>query len=167
MNDSENVIKQINEFLESDEEKIMLIKGTNDYKKHSLALEMINQNKNLKRGLFRTHRLKSVPDFFQQAKLEVPRSIGESAGESYLVGNTTFYFDSFNEKTWGKTPNELDFALIYPIEILKSDLKKKFLQNIIEGKTIKKVFMVSNIDNRGEYEWVDECVNRTIEFNVK
>ncbi|PFJ57521.1 hypothetical protein [Bacillus thuringiensis] len=167
MNNFESATRQINEFLESDEEKVILIKGTDDYKKHSLALEMINQNKNLKRGLFRTHRLKSVSEFFKQAKLEVPRNIGESAGKSYLVGNTTFYFDSFNEKTWGKTPHELDFALVYPIEILKDDLKKNFLQNIIEEKAIKKIFMVSNIDNRGEYEWVDECVNRTIELDVE
>ncbi|MGH1288665.1 hypothetical protein [Bacillus toyonensis] len=168
MNSQEVASREIIEFLESDTEKVMLVTGTNDYKKHSLVLEMINEDKSLKRGLFRTHRLESVSNFFGDAELKVPHNAGKPAGQTRLIENTFFSFDSFDKSTWGKTPSELDFALIYPIEVYnkkKSDLKEAFIKNIVEEKNINKIFVVSNLDDRGDYEWLAGCVDRTFEFN--
>lgn len=170
LSNQEVVSREIIEFLKSDTEKVMLIKGTNDFKKHALVLKMINENKSLKRGLFRTHRLKSFSIHFKQTNPEVPLNIGNQAGETQLVGDTFFSFDSFDESTWGKTPSKLDFALIYPIELYNkkaNELKEAFINNILEEKSINKIFIVSNVDDKGDYAWLERCVNRIIEFNVE
>lgn len=169
MNDCESVIKQINEFLESDEEKVMLIKGTNYKEKFSLVLERLIQNKNFNNGVLRFRAFNSIHLFFDQTKYEIPKNIGKTK-KVYPIKNTVFHFDSFSKTTWRQTPLELDFALICPIESYNSesnDSKEEFLQNILEEKTIRKVLMVSHIDDKGDYEWLNQCVDRTIEFNIK
>lgn len=168
LNNQEVASREIIEFLESDTEKVMLIKGTNDYKKHSLVLEMINENKSLKRGLFRSNTLERVSVFFKDADLEIPGNAGKPAGKKLLVENTVFSFDSFDKSTWGKTPSKLDFALIYQIELYNkktNDLKEAFIKNIVEEKSINKIFIVSNTDDKGDYEWLSGCIDRIIEFN--
>ncbi|OBW56806.1 hypothetical protein A9987_22805 [Bacillus cereus] len=170
LNNQEVASREITEFLQSSNEKVMLIKGTNDYKKHSLVLKIINENKSLKRGLFRSNTLERVSVFFKDADLEIPHDAGKPAGNTLLVKNKFFSFDSFNKSTWGKTPFELDFALIYQIELYNkktNELKEAFINNILEEKSINKIFIVSNVDDKGDYAWLDRCVNRTIEFNVE
>ncbi|MBJ8054893.1 hypothetical protein JDS87_23815 [Bacillus cereus] len=168
MNNQEVASREIVEFLKSDTEKVMLIKGTNYFKKHALVLEIINENKSLKRGLFRSDTLERVSVFFKDADLEIPNGAGKPAGNTLLVENTVFSFDSFNKSTWKKTPSELDFALIYQIELFNrktNELKDDFINNILKEKSIDKIFIVSNLEDHGDYEWLSGCVNRTIEFN--
>ncbi|PDX91823.1 hypothetical protein COE61_22755 [Bacillus thuringiensis] len=168
MKNQEIACKQINEFLESDKEKIVLIKGT-DYKgKFPLVLERLIQNENCNNGVLRFRAFNSIHLFFDRTKYEIPKNIGKTK-KVHLIKNTTCHFDSFDKSTWRQTPLELDFALICPIELYNSESnvsKEEFLQNILKEKTIRKILLVSHIDDKGEYEWLNRYMNRTIEFNV-
>lgn len=164
MTNKEITLKQINEFLESDEEKVILIKGTNQKGKLPSVLEAIIQSKKLNNGLFRANRLDSIAKFFDQTVYGIPLNIGKMR----VIENTTFYFDSFKNSTWKKTPEKLDFALIYPLESLsssKTDLQKENMEDILMKRSIKKTFIVSLIDDGYDHEWLNQYVDRTIEFN--
>ncbi|PEP67303.1 hypothetical protein [Bacillus toyonensis] len=168
MTNKEITLKQINEFLESDEEKVMLIKGTNYKEKFSLVLERLIQNKNLENGILRFRAFNSIPFFFDPTEYEIPKNIGKTK-KVHLIKNTTVHFDSFDKKTWRQTPIELDFALICPVESYNSESnvsKEEFLQNIFKEKTIRKILLVSHIDDKGDYEWLNRYIDRTIEFNI-
>lgn len=164
MNSFESVTRQINEFLESDKEKVILIKGTNQRGKLPLVLENIMQCKKLNNGLFRANRLDSIAKFFDQSGYNIPLNIGKMR----VIENTTFYFNSFKNSTWEYTPNKLNFALIYPLESLyssKTDLQKENMEDILTKRNIKKTFIVSFIDDGYDHEWLNQYIDRTIEFN--
>ncbi|AOM11220.1 hypothetical protein [Bacillus thuringiensis] len=164
MKNKEIACKQINEFLKSDDEKVMLIKGTNQKGKLPSVLEIIIQTKNLNNGLFRANRLESIANFFDRRVYDIP----QNTGKMRVIENKTFYFDSFKNSTWKNTPDKLDFAVIYPLESLssnKKDLQKENMEDIFVKRIIKKIFMVSLIDDGYDYEWLNQYVDRIIEFN--
>ncbi|MCU5039316.1 hypothetical protein FC702_22775 [Bacillus cereus] len=168
MNSCESATRQINEFLASDKEKVILIKGTDYKRKFSLVLESLIQNNNLNKGLLRFRTSNSISLFFDRTEYDVPKNIGKTK-DVYLIKNTTCHFDSFNKKTWRKTPSELDFALICPIESYNSESdvsKEEFLQNILKEKTIRKILLFSHRDDKGDYEWLNRYVDSTIEFDA-
>ncbi|MBJ8133955.1 hypothetical protein [Bacillus cereus group sp. N3] len=164
MNSFESATREINEFLESDKEKVIFIKGTNQKSKLPLVLETIIPSKKLNNGLFRVNRLDSIAKFFDQRVYDIPLNVGKMR----VIENTNFYFDSFKNSTWEYTPDKLDFALIYPLESLsssKTDLQKENMEDILTKRNIKKIFIVSLIDDGYDHEWLNQYIDRTIEFN--
>ncbi|QEL68860.1 MULTISPECIES: hypothetical protein [Bacillus cereus group] len=171
MNNRGNAIKQINEFISSKNEKVMLIRGTHQYAKHSLVLELLEQSKNLKTGVFRVTTFQNVPLFLNQAGYDVPMNKTITSGKPYQLKNKIIYFDSLPTKsTWGRTPSELDFAIVYPMDSFcdkKNEAKEELMRDILEWKNIKKVFIVSWTDVRWNYEWLKPYVDRSIVFDAE
>ncbi|PGU78945.1 hypothetical protein [Bacillus cereus] len=171
MNNRGNAIKQINEFINSETEKVMLITGTHQYEKHSLVLKMVDQSQNLKNGVFRVNGFDNVTMFLDQAGYNVPMNKTIKSGQPYKVKNKIIYFDSlFTKSTWSRTPTELDFALIYPMDSFcgkKKETKEELLRDILEAKRIKKIFIVSWTDVRHDYEWLKPYADRSIIFDAE
>ncbi|MBJ8106027.1 MULTISPECIES: hypothetical protein [Bacillus cereus group] len=171
MNNRGNAIKQINEFINSETEKVMLIRGTHQYAKHSLVLELLDQSKSMKTGVFRVTTFQNVPLFLNQAGYKVPMNKTIASGKPYQLKNNFIYFDSLPTKsTWKRTPSELDFALVYPFDSFcekKKETKDELMRDILEGKNIKKVFIVSWTDVRYDYEWLKPYVDRSIIFDAE
>lgn len=171
MNNRGNAIKQIHEFINSENEKVMLIRGTHQYEKHSLVLELLEQSKNLKTGVFRVTNFQNVPLFLKQAGYDVPMNKTITSGKPYQLKNKIIYFDSLPTKsTWRNTPSELDFAIVYPMDSFcdkKKEVKEELMRDILESKNIKKVFIVSWTDVRWDYEWLKPYVDRSIVFDAE
>lgn len=171
MNNRENATRQIKEFLSSETEKVMLIRGTHQYAKHSLVLEMLDQNKDMKTGVFRVNTLKNVTTFLNHAGYKVPMNKTISSGEAYRVENKIIYFDSLPTKsTWRRTPSKLDFALVYPMDSFcgkKKEIREELMRDILETRNINKVFIVSWTDVRHDYDWLKPYVDRSIIFDVE
>lgn len=170
-NNKENFVKELIDFVNSDSEKVILIKGTHQFKKHSLVMQLLTQYEDFKKGLFRSNSLQNIGLFLNQAGNKGLLGKKFAAGTAYNLSGTTFYFDSlFTRATWGKSPNDLDFALIYPMDSFcesKKEIKDEFLENILEWKRIKKIFIVTWTDIRHDYTWLNDYVDRTVVYDAE
>lgn len=168
-NNSENAVKHLMEFIRSDE-KVVLIKGTHQYEKHSLVLKLINQC-DLNVGVFRSNSLQNIATFLDHAGYKIPLNKRFSSGKGYRSGNTTLYFDSlFTRSTWDKSPPQLDFAVVYPMDSFcekNQKTKVELLDDILNRKHIKKIFIVTWTDIRHDYDWLVEHVDRTIIYDAE
>lgn len=94
-----------------------------------------------------------------------------TSGKLYRLKNNTIHFDSLPSKsTWGNTPSELDFALLYSFDSFcekRKETKDELMRDLLEGKNIKKVFIVSCTDVRHDYEWLKPYVDRSIIFDAE
>jgi hypothetical protein len=169
-NNKENAVKELIEFINSDE-KVILIKGTHQYEKHSLVLKLLTHSKDFKKGLVRSNSLQNIPTFLGHAGFKGLLGKRFAAGTPYNLNGTIVYFDSlFTRSTWGKSPIELDFAMIYPMDSFcesKKDLKDELLDDILRWKNIKKIFIVTWTDLRHDYQWLNEYVDRTVIFDAE
>ncbi|MED4226990.1 hypothetical protein [Neobacillus cucumis] len=51
VNNRENFVHELFDFVDSDSEKVVLIKGTHQYEKHSLVIKLITRHQDFKKGL--------------------------------------------------------------------------------------------------------------------
>ncbi|MBD5643220.1 hypothetical protein HYH96_04840 [Clostridium botulinum] len=154
MNTREQAEKKILEFLNS-ENRTMVLSGTHMFKKHKLILNILaEQYENLK-ILFRVNSLKNTNsrDFF---------GFEAQTGRIYELRKNILYIDSMNTKSWQKTPNDFDIIIFYPAGSLynKNSLEvKNNLQDIFYRKNVNKIIFVtcqegeySNISYLKEYD---------------
>jgi hypothetical protein len=168
-NNRENAVKNLLEFIHSDE-KVVLIKGTHQYEKHSLVLKLIHET-DLKVGVFRSNSLQNIATFLDHAGYKVPLNKKFSSGNAYGTGKTTLYFDSlFTRSTWSKSPNQLDFAVVYPMDSFcekSQKAKGELLEDLLTRKHIEKIFIVTWTDIRHDYDWLAEYVDRTVIYDAE
>lgn len=170
-NNRENAIKEINEFIESETEKVLLLKGTHQYEKHSLVLKILSRLKDYNTGLYRSNSMQNIAMQLEQADYKVKLSQKFSSGKLYNLNGLNVYFDSlFTRSTWSNSAKDLDFAIVYPMDSFcgsKSDVKKEFLNDILNGKRIKKVFIVTWTDLRHDYTWLTPYVDRCVRYDAE
>lgn len=150
MSNKETAILQFEEFLKSDD-KGVLITGTHQYQKHKLAMAIIEKHFKNANILFRTNALQSITEMEFLGWAGVKKQ--PKSGEKIKIDNNYYQFDSFNSSnTWHKTDNEIDFAIVYPIDSLlrKKDIKP--IQDLFEYKRVKKIILCSWTDN-AEYDY--------------
>ena len=142
MNNRENLKKDIIEFIQSDDEKIMLITGTHQFEKHMEVLRTLNQN---------------VQDGLKSAKLNT----------RIKVGNLRMYIDTINKKSWRN--ERYNVSILYPVDSIcrkKDEQRKEILDDLIRN-TVHKVFIVSWTDSY-DYSWLDEFgIDRTVVFDAE
>lgn len=142
MNGKELAIKEIENFLRSNE-KGLLITGTHQYEKHRLVMKIINKCYKNAHILFRINSMDNITDDAFIGLHKKPR-----AGEKIKIGNNYYEFDSFNTKsTWSRTCNDLDFAILYPIDALCRSMKKEAIEDLYNDKKIGKILLCSWTDN--------------------
>lgn len=154
MNTIAKAIESLDEFMGS-EEKVVLITGTHQYKKHLLALSTIGKGTNASKILFRVNALQNAPDFL---KAKGPFK----TGTAYKIGqNNSLYVDTIRSITWNKSPYEVDFSVLYPLDSTCKDNKKNEIVEDLISRTKKKVFVVSWTDMH-DYSWLNEYVDRHV-----
>jgi hypothetical protein len=170
-NNRENAVNQLVEFINSDSEKVILLKGTHQFAKHTLVMDLVTQTKDFKKGIFRSNSLQNISTFLSHAGYKGAMGKRFTAGKPYNLSGTAFYFDSlFTRSTWGKSPSQVDFALVYPMDSFcekNQQVKDELLDNLLRWKNIKKVFIVTWTDLRHDYDWLSEYVDRTVIYDAE
>ncbi|ARD47549.1 hypothetical protein [Sporosarcina sp. P33] len=170
-NNRKNAVAQIMEFIESNDEKVILLKGTHQYEKHSLVLKLLSESKEFNTGLYRSNSMQNIAMQLDHAGYKVKLNQKFTSGRLYNLKGLRIYFDSlFTRSTWSNTAQQLDFAIIYPMDSFcssKNDLKEDFLNDILVMKNIKKKFIVTWTDIRHDYTWLAPYVDRTVVFDAE
>lgn len=159
----ENVIKQISDFLMSDE-KGMLITGTHQFKKHRIVMHTINKIHNRKLILLRTNSMGMVKEHLKGLMKRQPK-----AGERFKLGNNVYEFDSFNtSSTWHKTNHNFSIVIVYPIDaIARGDVSMECIEDLFQFKEFDKIIFISWTDNLvNDYSKFDKYVNRKCVYDA-
>ncbi|MEH6945153.1 hypothetical protein [Bacillus sp. JJ722] len=159
MNTLSKAIEQLEEFMNSTE-RIVLIKGTQHFKKHILALHMVGnvtENCNI---LFRSNTIQNAGDFL---KTKTPAK----SGKAYSFNDHhSVYIDTNSSFTWKKSPQEVDYSILYPFDsVCKEQNKEAVIEDIIK-RTKKKIFIVSCKDTY-DYEWLHNYAYRQVIYDQK
>jgi len=145
MNTKELAIKEIVEFLASDRQ-CMLLTGTHQYNKHKLVMAILDQQYKNKLILFRTNSMQNLAnrDFLGFVGLKKQPKVGQTI----TIENNYYQIDSFNNRgAWYKTLSDIDFAIVYPIDALCRNHNYEAIEDLLQYKKTKKVFLVSWTDN--------------------
>lgn len=165
MNGKEQAIDLITEFLKSDE-KVMLLTGTHQYKKHKLVMSVLNNYYKNAQILFRVNGMDNITskDFAGFAGVKkVPRS-----GDKIKIGSNYYVFDSLNKTTWSRSGNKFNFAILYPIDSAMKSNINDVLDDLIKYKDIGKLFLVSWTDNRKyDYNKICQYYNRHVIYDAE
>lgn len=153
MNGQKDAIKSIEEFLKSDN-KCMLITGTHQFKKHLLAMYVINQHYKNARILFRTNVMDNLTNINYLGKFIDKKP---KIGELFKIENNYYSADTFQKSSWWKTDEDFNFSIFYPLDsILRDSVTPNCIHNLFNEKKINKIFLVSwtdhNSDNYSKFE---------------
>lgn len=150
MNNRSQLQKEILKFLESEDEKIMLITGTHQYEKHMEVLRTIN--KNVQDGvkvLFRINGKDNIGSIFEN-KIKSPK-----LNTRIKLSKLNLYIDTINSRTW--QCGKYNISIIYPIDSvcrMKEKQREEIINNLLRN-TVNKLFIVSWTDNF-DYSWLEE-----------
>lgn len=158
MNNKEECINIINEFISSNK-KCILIKGTNQYKKHKLAMALINQNYKKEKILFRINAIQNINQDEFLGWTGVKRKV--KSGETIRISNNYYQFDCINKSnTWYNTDNNFKCAIVYPIDPILRSGDYEAIYNLFNNKDIEKIFLISwTDDNRYDYKEIEKLVD--------
>ncbi|MDW8781987.1 hypothetical protein [Bacillus cereus] len=160
MNTRKKVTEELVEFLISDK-KCVLLTGKRQNEKHGLVLSVLRAIPDDVKVLFRVNTLNSAGDFLGE------RGRKMQTGKKYSAGNLGVFVDSINERSWNKTPQDFDYAILYPIDAINKDTnKKKVIEDLFNYRNIKKIFLVSWVDDR-DFGWLNDYIDKHIIFDVE
>lgn len=163
-NNKANIIKEISDFLDSNE-KGMLITGTHQYKKHIAAMHVINEKYMNYHILFRTNGMGMVQTHLKSIVKKTPR-----AGDLMRIKNNIYEFDAFtSSRTWFKSSDEISVIIVYPIDpIARGDVKLGCIDELYEFKQFDKIIFISWTDNpKNDYSIFDEYVDRKSVYDAE
>ncbi len=144
MNGQKDAIKSIGKFLKSDK-KCMLITGTHQFKKHILAMYVINKHYKNAKILFRTNIMDNLTNRNYIGKFIDKKP---KIAEKFEIDNNIYSADTFQQSSWWKTDDDFDFAIFYPIDaVLRNSVKPDCIDNLFNEKKINKIFLVSWTDH--------------------
>lgn len=149
------------EFMASNE-KVVLITGTNEHRKHTLALQTLVNEANQSTILFRANYLANFPTFFGYF------GTGFKKGTAYTVEGHTLFIDSLKAASWDKSPLQVDHAILYPLGSLcqcKGRERIRIVEDLIQ-RASGKIFIVSITDDN-DYEWLSDIVERHVVYDTE
>lgn len=146
MNNKEECFNKIMEFL-NNEDKCILVKGTNQYKKHKLVMSIINKHYKNEKILFRVNGMENISDNPFLGWTGIKKKV--KSGENIKIGNNYYQFDSMNtSNTWFNTDKKFKFAIVYPIDPIIRNKKYEALENLFNNKDLEKIFLISWTDSK-------------------
>ena len=162
MNTRKNLQDEILNFLQDENEKVMLITGTNQYEKHMEVLRVINKNvPDRVKVLFRANGKDNLQNIFEN-KIGSPK-----LNTLVRLGRLNLYIDTINRRTW--QGGKYNFSIIYPIDSLcrmKDEQREEIMKNLLR-KTVNKLFIVSWTDNF-DYNWLEQFgIDRKVVFDAE
>lgn len=164
-NNKENLLRNIEEFLNSDE-KCMFITGTHQYRKHIMVMAALDQLRPKSHVLFRSSTMQNLlnRDFLGRFISKQPK-----IGQAFRMGNNVYEADTFtNSSSWYKSSREFDFAIFYPIDaIARGDVNIKCIDNLFSSKDIGKIFLVSWTDRNYDYSIFKKYIDRECVYDAE
>ena len=166
MNGKVQAMQEIKQFFKSKEQGI-LITGTHQYKKHILAMAMIEECYKNAHVLFRINGLQNITVNSFLGCVGVEQR--PKAGEQIQIGHNYYEFDSlFNRGTWLKTSNQFDFVICYPIDALAREKNTEPIEDICRHKKINKIFLCSWTDSDNyDYSFLSEYYDRHVIYDAE
>lgn len=167
MNNKDSLIKNVLDFLENNE-KVVLITGTNQYEKHKTVIAILNKYRPKSKILFRTNSMANIYDEPFLGWTGCLKKIIKS-GETFKISKNYYQVDSFNtERTWYQTDINFDYAILYPIDAcLRNNSLDKVLNNLINEKNIKKIFLISWTDSKHyDYEKISKYYSQRFIYDA-
>ncbi|BAK98111.1 hypothetical protein OBV_09130 [Oscillibacter valericigenes Sjm18-20] len=166
MNGKAQAMQEIEEFFKS-EEKGILVTGTHQFKKHIIAMAMIEKCYKNAHVLFRINGLQNITGNSFLGCVGVEKQ--PKAGEQIRIGHNYYEFDSlFNRGTWSKTSDQFDFAICYPIDALARKKDNEPIENLCRWKRIEKIFLCSWTDgDEYDYPFFSEYYDRHVIYDAE
>lgn len=166
MNGKDQALEKAKQFLMGNQ-KGVLITGPHQYKKHILAMAAIEKCYKNSLILVRTNSMNNITNREFFGKVGIMKQ--PKVGEQIKIGNNYYEFDTFNNRgTWYKTSNQFDFALVYPIDYLARESKTEPIEDIVEHKGIKKLFLCSWTDTTNStYSMFDDYFQEHIIYDAE
>lgn len=166
MNNRDQAIIEIKDFLKSDE-RCMLLTGTHQYEKHKLIMRILNEELDNHLILFRMNSMQNIIEREFLGWTGLKRD--PKAGERIKAGRNFYECDSFNtSSTWHKVSNKFSCAIVYPIDSICCRQKLQPIDDLFEHKNISKIFLVSWTDNRSyDYSILSKYFNRHVIYDAE
>lgn len=165
MNAKQQAIAQIVEFLEGDE-KVILITGTHQFKKHKLIMALLNKYYKNAKILFRVNGMSNITNAEFAGFAGVKKT--PKSGEWIKVSNNYYTFDSLNRTTWSRSGNKFDFAILYPLDSAIGGYIRDILEDLTKYKDIGKLFLVSWTDNKSnDYSTISKYYDRHVIYDAE
>ncbi|WP_059043969.1 hypothetical protein [Paenibacillus rubinfantis] len=159
MNTRQKAITSLVDFVNSKESGVLII-GTHQYQKHVLALQTLAQLKGPSTILLRVNSMRNLGTILED------HATTYKTGTGYEIGNHTIYIDSINTTSWRKTPVNVDYSVIYPIDSICRSNSKERIMDDLKRRTTKKMFLASWTDNY-DYDWLAPYIDRTVIYDVE
>jgi len=151
MNTKEKAAQEILDFLRSDN-KVLLLTGTYQNEKHSLALLLIlSEYPSPANILFRANHSRNIKMFLSVLNLRKNPKTGKPIK---ISGGYNLYIDTINQMSWNSSPSHIDIAVVYPVGSLGESKGDDCVQDLIR-RNAKKIVLVSCIDNK-DISWVEQ-----------
>jgi hypothetical protein len=167
MSDFENTRKQFTSFLESDEQRTILIKGYDDDAKIGLALTTLNSY--FEFGIIRCIDMGSISHILNRSftKEMFPRII--SSTKNYKLGNMTLSISSYNDRTKNNlVGNDNTFTMYCPVQsVMKDEERLDNLFREIGNSGSRKIILVTTNDLSIDTSDIEDRVDRTIVYHVE
>lgn len=163
MNGKEQAIESILQFIKSDEKSI-LITGTHQFNKHKLVMAILDKYFKNAKILFRVNSMDNVANRDFAGFVGIKRK--PKSGDNIRIRNNIYQFDSFNRVTWGRTNNNFDFGILYPLDAIVRNNMKDTIENFMEYKNINKVFLISWTDNNYDYSTISKYYSKHIIYDA-
>ena len=152
VNTRKKATQEIISFLQGNE-KFLLLTGTYQNQKHILALSIIlSKYPTPATILFRANHTGNIESFMAPI-LKLPRR--PRAGIPFRIkGGYNLYFDTINLASWRLSPNNIDIAIVYPIDSLDYDKGDECVHELLR-RNPQKVFLISWTDNK-DFGWTSQ-----------
>ncbi len=166
MEDEINAIKKIDDFLNDDSKRIILIKGYDHVAKLRAVIKSLNKIFEL--GIIRCVSMKNISDFINTAMNQnfLPRIVKST--EVYSIGQMSVQISSYMTNTKENLKgNENTFTLSYPVQstLDKPERYRRFIEELGQIKSNKIVIITTN--EWGICNWdIEKRVDEIFYFNM-
>lgn len=163
MSNYENAKEGLREFLSNETEVVAILEGTNENKKHILAMEVaLNNLKNGGSILFVTSVIIRIEKFLSESlKISEKEIKGVSRKRIFIWKNVQFFIETFASHI--ETPYDIDIAIIYPFDACrKKEIAEKCIYNL--KRKAKKIICCTWADNR---DWMNQIPGKRITYHIK
>jgi|GEM_PF-1249842 len=153
MNTIDKARDELIKFIQSDK-KIALFTGTNQNKKHILALSLIFNHYSNSNLLFRANSVDNLSIFLSPIFSGDLSKYIKNREIPLNNGSSTLYLDTINKRTWSSSPHSVDVSIFYPIDSVKAEDGTECVNNLIK-LTKSKIFLISWTDNE-DFSWTNQ-----------
>jgi hypothetical protein len=161
MNTHKRAEAALAEFMDSSE-KVVLLTGTNEHRKHVLALQTLVNQAGESTILFRANFMQNIGSFYGDFETKF------KAGKAYRIQNHTLFFDTMKDTYWDKSPLQADHAVMYPLEnfFKCNERQRRLILDDLMRRVSGKIFLV-NIDDDTNNAWLSDIAERHVVYDVE